>query len=395
MRILKITFITIGLSGLSGCIKDPAPEVSGSGSELDTIAIGLPAGDYDAYSLSVSRYGKSVGDDNCSADFSKAKTITPSDRLDIDYKVKKGCLYLVRLKLGKKENISGNDLSYPIYSNISKSKPGDIIDARNSNGMINVKISLSKVTTQQPQSPEKLETRKMSQLNITLKLPNNIESTKQNANQNDKQTKPSTPDTPTCENKGDHYVLMSSTAANAQEIARYQYEQHCTQAKDAMRGGVVCTWFVSSVTKNGYPRASRAPSWLTPGIRLGPQGEQSVGWRPMNIKTRMGLGRYAMKDIDTCLKATRSSSGGVVCTFTGVGFKNTNINSNLWCGSSSQAQYCFEASQSAENYFACSFPSDGSGAGNGWRVTDTRSCRFVSNKSFLNECNQSVSSFAK
>ncbi len=160
--------------------------------------------------------------------------------------------------------------------------------------------------------------------------------------------------------------------ADNQKLSRFESNAQCEEARQASQGGVVCLWF-------------------TPGMPIGPEGWEETGWRPTNIETRIGLGRKAISDFPTCLGVTANASGGIVCTNTGLGFKPTNIETNLWCGASSQHLYCTQASQAAVDFEVCSFPSEGSGVEAGWvrtKITDT--CEYSGSKATVENCNATL-----
>ncbi len=161
--------------------------------------------------------------------------------------------------------------------------------------------------------------------------------------------------------------------AGMQLVASYQSVAECQQALDAMGEGVVCAWFV-------------------PGMYIGPEGWDETGWRAMNVKTGMGLGRRPHVSLSDCLDATRNARGGVVCTNTGVGYKSAHIDTNHWCGASSGLSYCLQASLAARNFYVCSFPSDGDGSGPGWVLTqiDGATCNYLTSSMPLSECNALV-----
>jgi hypothetical protein len=156
-------------------------------------------------------------------------------------------------------------------------------------------------------------------------------------------------------------------------VAVYESQGECDAVVDAAGEGVVCAWF-------------------TPGMNIGPGAWDETGWRPMNIETGMGLGRRPHESFDICLDATRHARGGVVCTQTGIGYKAAHIETNTWCGSSSELAYCLEATLAARDHFVCSFPSDGSGAGSGWVLTeiDGSQCDYLGASTTLDACNASV-----
>src|SRR5690606_1304758 len=146
----------------------------------------------------------------------------------------------------------------------------------------------------------------------------------------------------------------------------------CETVRAAAHGGVVCAWF-------------------TPGKPVAPGAWSGTGWRPMNVESRLGLGRLPIESMQQCLESTLNANGGVVCTNTGVGAKATNINTNNWCGSSSEHRYCIEATRSAKDFVVCSFPSSGTGAEAGWmRTRVTESCDYQSNKMSLAQCSASI-----
>jgi len=155
-------------------------------------------------------------------------------------------------------------------------------------------------------------------------------------------------------------------------IATYDSTGLCLESKDAAQGGVVCVYFTSDMP-------------------VGPGGWNENGWRPMNVQTKMGLGRKPLATREQCLDATRNASGGVVCTNTGLGAKAAHIGNNLWCGASSQLKYCLEASRAARNFTVCSFPSEGTGAEAGWvRTKIGTTCDYQSNLMSLASCNASI-----
>lgn len=156
-------------------------------------------------------------------------------------------------------------------------------------------------------------------------------------------------------------------------VASYASQAECQQALAAMGEGVVCAWFV-------------------PGMYIGPEGWDETGWRAMNIKTGMGLGRRPHVSLSDCLDASHNARGGVVCTNTGVGYKSAHIETNMWCGASSGLSYCLQASVAARNFHVCSFPSEGDGSGSGWVMTqiDGSTCNYLTSSMPLSECNALV-----
>jgi hypothetical protein len=155
-------------------------------------------------------------------------------------------------------------------------------------------------------------------------------------------------------------------------LDRHATIERCEEVRIAAHGGVVCIWFTSS-------------------MHVGPGGWQETGWRTANVETKMGLGRKVLASFEQCLEVSRSANGGVVCTNTGLGAKAANINTNNWCGASSQMQYCLIATSRAKDFTVCSFPSDGSGAEPGWiRTKVTGSCSYQSGPMSLHACNESI-----
>lgn len=146
----------------------------------------------------------------------------------------------------------------------------------------------------------------------------------------------------------------------------------CEDVRLAAHGGVVCAWF-------------------TPSRPVGPGAWKETGWRPMSVKTELGLGRKPFATRDECLSASSTANGGVVCTNTGLGAKAANVETNQWCGASSQLSYCTLATEAAFDNVVCSFPSSGTGAENGWvrtRVTDQ--CDYQTNQMSLKDCSASI-----
>lgn len=159
---------------------------------------------------------------------------------------------------------------------------------------------------------------------------------------------------------------------DGETIATYESESLCRESKDAANGGVVCVYF-------------------TPDMPVGPGGWNETGWRPMNYQTKIGLGRRPLTTREECLAATQAASGGVVCTNTGVGAKAAHIETNMWCGASSQLKYCLMASARARNFTVCSFPSDGTGAEAGWvRTQISTTCDYQSAQMTLDACSASI-----
>ena len=155
-------------------------------------------------------------------------------------------------------------------------------------------------------------------------------------------------------------------------IAQYTSQTECLESKDAANGDVVCVYF-------------------TPEMPIGPGGWAETGWRAMNVYTQIGLGRRPFTQRSERLAATQSARGGVVCTNTGVGAKAANIETNMWCGASSQLKYCYEATLAAKHFVVCSFPSDGTGAENGWiRTKVGRDCDYQSSATSLKNCSASI-----
>jgi hypothetical protein len=124
---------------------------------------------------------------------------------------------------------------------------------------------------------------------------------------------------------------------------------------------------------------------------VGPGGWNETGWRPMNWETGIGLGRLPHESYEDCLEATRNARGGVVCTNTGVGYKSAHIETNMWCGASSNLHYCLMASIAARNFHVCSFPSEGTGAEAGWVLTRIDSeCDYLTSQMPLDACNAMI-----
>lgn len=173
-----------------------------------------------------------------------------------------------------------------------------------------------------------------------------------------------------CEPREGKYALLRLT--DGATLGTHTTEAECGEVKAAAHGGVACVWFTASMP-------------------VGPGGWQENGWRPTNITTRMGLGRKPLASLTECLEATRHANGGVVCTNTGVGAKAANIQTNLWCGASSQLSYCFKATARANDFVVCSFPSGGTGAEAGWvRTRVTTECDYQGNKQTLAECSATI-----
>lgn len=156
-------------------------------------------------------------------------------------------------------------------------------------------------------------------------------------------------------------------------IATYESGAVCSEVLAARGDGVVCRYFNA-------------------GDPIGPGGWDETGWRAMNWRTGIGLGRRPHLDYDDCLEATRNARGGVVCTNTGVGYKSANIETNMWCGSSSALSYCLQASAAARDFWVCSFPSDGDGSGPGWNLThiDGSTCDYTTGGLYLDDCNARI-----
>lgn len=161
--------------------------------------------------------------------------------------------------------------------------------------------------------------------------------------------------------------------ASQQPVSSYDDVSQCQQALNNKGEGVVCAWF-------------------TPGMLIGPGAWDETGWRAMNIDTRTGLGRRPHSSFEDCLDATKSARGGVVCTNTGVGYKAAHIGTNQWCGASSNLPYCLQATLAAQDYYVCSFPSDGDGSGPGWVLTEIAgtSCNYLTSSMPLSQCNELV-----
>jgi hypothetical protein len=125
---------------------------------------------------------------------------------------------------------------------------------------------------------------------------------------------------------------------------------------------------------------------------IGVGSRPSVGWRPSNIDSLMGLGRYTFPSFEKCLKATDSSSSHYVCTNTGGdNYKSTHVESNLWCGSSVLDQYCFEVNPQLKANVICSYPSDGLGKYDGWMVTEIdSSCHYKGPKMSYQACLEKI-----
>lgn len=161
------------------------------------------------------------------------------------------------------------------------------------------------------------------------------------------------------------WMVEVQTGKRLSEFAAWT---QCELAREASNGSVVCTF-------------------LTPDDPVGPGGWKEYGWRPTHISSGVGLGRRPAMDFDSCLTLTENANGKIVCTNTGVGYKPTHIESNLWCGSSSLFQYCIQASKASVNNRTCSFPTSGSGAEAGWVTTviaDT--CEYNGNKKLITQC---------
>jgi hypothetical protein len=146
----------------------------------------------------------------------------------------------------------------------------------------------------------------------------------------------------------------------------------CEETRGAAHGGVACIWF-------------------TPEMPVGKGGWNEAGWRPMNVHTKIGLGRKPLSTRAECLDATRNANGGVVCTNTGLGAKAANIATNLWCGASSQLKYCLLASRHASKQVVCSFPGSGTGVEASWvRTALVGECDYQSAQMTLEECNKTI-----
>jgi len=173
-----------------------------------------------------------------------------------------------------------------------------------------------------------------------------------------------------CAATGSGFALNRATDGNTLQV--HTTLAQCEQVRLAAHGGVACVWF-------------------TPDMPVGPGGWNETGWRPMNVATKIGLGRRPVASIEICLQVSAAAAGGMVCTNTGVGYKSANIDTNMWCGASSQLSYCLEASRNAVDFNVCSFPSDGTGAEPGWvptRVSTT--CEYLGAKRSLAACNASL-----
>jgi hypothetical protein len=174
-----------------------------------------------------------------------------------------------------------------------------------------------------------------------------------------------------CVADGAEGVLFDATD---REVARYDDVPQCEQVVEAAGEGVVCAWF-------------------TPGMPVGPGAwGDETGWRPMNVATEIGLGRVPHLSFDDCLAASANARGGVVCTNTAVGYKSAHIETNTWCGASSNLAYCLQASLAARDFHVCSFPSSGDGSEPGWVLTEIAGteCDYLTSSMPLDECNALV-----
>jgi hypothetical protein len=160
--------------------------------------------------------------------------------------------------------------------------------------------------------------------------------------------------------------------ADKTTLGKFKTLTECEDARGSATSGVVCTWF-------------------TPGMKIGSESWDETGWRPTNVETELGLGRRPLSKLSDCNTVVKSAAGGTVCTNTGLGFKPTNIETGMWCGSSSEMQYCVKATAAARDKHVCSFPSSGSGAGNGWALTQiTNACKYIGKSESLKDCNARV-----
>lgn len=160
---------------------------------------------------------------------------------------------------------------------------------------------------------------------------------------------------------------------SGREVGAYDDAATCERVREAAGEGVVCGFF-------------------RPGDPIGPGAWEETGWRPMSVRSGVGLGRVPHDSLDDCLAATRSSRGGVVCIHTGIGYKAAHLDTNQWCGSSSALRFCLEATAAARDHWVCSFPSDGDGSGPGWTVThiDGTSCDYGRGGLSLSDCNTMI-----
>jgi hypothetical protein len=85
------------------------------------------------------------------------------------------------------------------------------------------------------------------------------------------------------------------------------------------------------------------------------------GWKPHHIETGHAFGRFGTS-LEDCLKMVANASPGVVCTNTGTyefrGRKPTIVNDQPYSdrnllGSSSQQDYCIQATAEARNGWVC------------------------------------------
>lgn len=134
----------------------------------------------------------------------------------------------------------------------------------------------------------------------------------------------------------------------------------CEEMVDGARAGVVCTKFVE-----------------------GPS--EGRNFKPTNIQTQKALGRYP-ETKDNCTGATLAAQPGVVCTYTGIGWKPTNTSSGEWFGSSSLHQYCTKASANAYNGKVCAWFSGGDGSGVGWYLVEVADGNLIGSSTTLDEC---------
>ncbi len=156
------------------------------------------------------------------------------------------------------------------------------------------------------------------------------------------------------------------------DVATYEDGAQCARALAAAGEGVVCAYF-------------------TADMPVGPGAYNDPGWRPMNVATGIGLGRFPHESVDNCLMATMAARGGVVCTNTGVGYKAAHIGTNMWCGSSSELSYCLEATLAAHDHYVCSFPTSGTGAEAGWSLTRIDAeCDYIGTQTTLDACNAMI-----
>lgn len=172
-----------------------------------------------------------------------------------------------------------------------------------------------------------------------------------------------------CQQSGNGWQLIRASDQTPVTSATYQADV-CDRLAKSAGAKVVCTYFSG---KEPLPSG----------------GYVSEGWRPTNIETKVGLGRYAIKSIDECIASTKAANGDVVCTNTGIGWKVTHIANNNWCGSSTEQQFCLRSSQGVrDGDIACSYPADGMGHGNRWSRTKIFNCDYMESGLSLDRCLQ-------